>query len=133
MASPTPTTMRAIALDRFSDPKDYNLATIPVPKIQKDDEVLIKIHAASVNPVDVKLSSPSIGPMMDTKAWVTLLHLRYILPITTNEFSVPFLISWATTSLAPFYPRVPPSRPLSQEMKSSHVSLSPTGARWPNT
>lgn len=68
MASTIPTTMRAIALDKFSNPSEYNLANLPVPKMENDDDILIKIHAASVNPVDVKMASPSIGKVMDTKA-----------------------------------------------------------------
>jgi len=63
--------MRAIALEKFSNPSDYNLATLPVPQVTKDDDVLIKVHAASVNPVDVKMASPALGPIMDTKAYAT--------------------------------------------------------------
>lgn len=57
MAAKIPATMRAIALAKFCKPAEYNLATLPVPKIAKPDELLIKVHAASVNPVDVKMAS----------------------------------------------------------------------------
>lgn len=51
-----PTTMRALALAQHCNPSAYNLANLPVPRITKPDELLIKVHAASVNPVDVKLA-----------------------------------------------------------------------------
>lgn len=57
MASNIPLTMRAIALAKFCKPSEYGLATLPVPRITNPDEVLIKVHAASINPVDVKLAS----------------------------------------------------------------------------
>ena len=58
MASKIPITMRAIALTRFCGPSEYNLGSLPVPKITKPDEMLIRVRAASVNPIDVKLASP---------------------------------------------------------------------------
>ncbi|KAH8815150.1 chaperonin 10-like protein [Xylogone sp. PMI_703] len=52
-----PATMRALALSKFCKPSEYAIATLPTPEIAKPDEVLIKVHAASVNPVDVKMAS----------------------------------------------------------------------------
>lgn len=52
-----PETMRALAIHRFSKPEDYDLATIRSPKITKPDEVLIKVHSASINPGELKLAS----------------------------------------------------------------------------
>jgi NADPH:quinone reductase-like Zn-dependent oxidoreductase len=57
MASNIPTSMRAIALAAYGKPSQYDIATLPTPQVTKDDEVLIKVHAASINPVDVKLAS----------------------------------------------------------------------------
>jgi hypothetical protein len=62
MTSKIPTTMRAIALTKFCTPAEYNLGTLPVPKITKPDELLIRVRAASVNPVDVKLASSYVPP-----------------------------------------------------------------------
>jgi NADPH:quinone reductase-like Zn-dependent oxidoreductase len=61
MASKIPTTMRAIALTKFCKPNEYNLGTLPVPEITKPDELLIRVRAASVNPVDVKMASRSVN------------------------------------------------------------------------
>jgi NADPH:quinone reductase-like Zn-dependent oxidoreductase len=49
--------MRAIALAAYGKPSEYDIATLPTPQITKDDEVLIKVHAASIYPVDVKFAS----------------------------------------------------------------------------
>jgi NADPH:quinone reductase-like Zn-dependent oxidoreductase len=61
MTSNIPTTMRAIALTKFCTPAEYNLGTLPVPKITKPDELLIRVRAASVNPVDVKLATSYVS------------------------------------------------------------------------
>ncbi|CZS98347.1 related to oxidoreductase [Rhynchosporium agropyri] len=63
MSAEIPTTMRALALARHCNPSAYNCATLPVPKITKPDELLIKVYAASVNPVDVKLAG-DMGKLM---------------------------------------------------------------------
>lgn len=49
--SATPATMRAIAQDRYGDPEVLELRTVDVPSIDPD-EVLIRVHAGSVNPLD---------------------------------------------------------------------------------
>jgi NADPH:quinone reductase-like Zn-dependent oxidoreductase len=52
-----PATMRALALAKLGKPEVYDVATVPTPKITREGEVLIKVEAASVNPVDVKMAS----------------------------------------------------------------------------
>jgi NADPH:quinone reductase-like Zn-dependent oxidoreductase len=53
--------MRAIAIDRYCEPSEYGLATLPVPQIKAPDDVLIKVHATSINPGDLKLASGSVS------------------------------------------------------------------------
>lgn len=57
MASEVPSTMLAVALDKHCNPSDYNIATLPRPRITQPEELLIKVHAVSVNPIDVKMAS----------------------------------------------------------------------------
>ena len=57
MTSDIPSSMRAIALTKYVKPDEYEVATLPTPEITKPDEVLIKVHAASINPIDVKIAS----------------------------------------------------------------------------
>ena len=47
------TTMKAIRIHTFGGPDVLKLEDVPIPQPQ-DDEVLVRIHAASVNPVDYK-------------------------------------------------------------------------------
>jgi NADPH:quinone reductase-like Zn-dependent oxidoreductase len=56
MASEIPSTMRAIALAKYSKPNEYDFGTLPTPTISNPDDVLIKVHAASINPIDVKMA-----------------------------------------------------------------------------
>ncbi|KAJ5945873.1 hypothetical protein N7454_002712 [Penicillium verhagenii] len=37
-----------------SKPSGYQLSELPIPKLGNDTEVLVKVHAASINPIDVK-------------------------------------------------------------------------------
>lgn len=66
MASTTPSSMLALALTKYCKPADDALATLPTPKITNPTEVLIKVHAASINPVDVKMAS-GMAMMMKEK------------------------------------------------------------------
>jgi NADPH:quinone reductase-like Zn-dependent oxidoreductase len=59
--------MRALALSEYCKPSEYNIATLPTPKISKSDEILVKVQSAAVNPIDVKLAS-GLGKTMEPKA-----------------------------------------------------------------
>lgn len=52
-----PSSMRAIVLSHYCTPDSYSIATIAVPQIINPSELLIRVHAASVNPVDVKMAN----------------------------------------------------------------------------
>ena len=58
MADQLPKTMTALAISKHCKPDEYGLATLPVPEISMPDELLIRVRAASVNPIDVKLAGP---------------------------------------------------------------------------
>jgi len=47
--------MKAILIKSVGDPKVLEVADIPKPEINNENEVLVKIKAAGVNPIDAKL------------------------------------------------------------------------------
>lgn len=53
-------TMRSLAAAKYCEPNGYEFLDIPVPKDLKPDEILIKVHASSINPADVKLASGAV-------------------------------------------------------------------------
>ncbi|RBQ78902.1 hypothetical protein FVER14953_00089 [Fusarium verticillioides] len=48
------TEMLSITAPSYTSPSGYELSTVSKPTITEDKDVLIKVHAASINPVDVK-------------------------------------------------------------------------------
>jgi NADPH:quinone reductase-like Zn-dependent oxidoreductase len=46
--------MLSINIPAYSKPSGYQLSELPKPEIQDPKDVLIKVHAASINPIDVK-------------------------------------------------------------------------------
>lgn len=56
--------MRAMTYDRFGDDSVLSLTDQPTPKVGPG-EVLIRVKAASVNPVDWKVMSGGLAPLMD--------------------------------------------------------------------
>src|SRR5258708_36772416 len=65
--------MRAIRIHRFGGPEVLDLEDVPVPQ-PRENELLVRIHAASVNPVDYKIRRGTVP-------WVT----REMLPITLGR------------------------------------------------
>ncbi|KFY85413.1 hypothetical protein V500_08437 [Pseudogymnoascus sp. VKM F-4518 (FW-2643)] len=55
-----PPTMRALAIPSYGKPSSYGLASVPTPQITQPDEVLIKVHAAGVNPIDIKVAEGAL-------------------------------------------------------------------------
>lgn len=53
-------TMHAIRIHAFGGPEVLKDDVVPLPQ-PKDDEVLVRIHAASVNPIDAKIRSGARG------------------------------------------------------------------------
>lgn len=49
--------MRSLAIEKYGRPEDYRIMQLLIPKIDAPDQVLIKVHAASINPIDVKVAS----------------------------------------------------------------------------
>ena len=45
--------MRSLCVFAYTDPSQYEIASIAAPKVTLPNHVLIKVYAASLNPVDV--------------------------------------------------------------------------------
>jgi NADPH:quinone reductase-like Zn-dependent oxidoreductase len=56
--------MKAVCIHSFGGPEVLKLESVDVPQ-PKDDEVLIKVHAASVNPVDYKIRAGTYPPVKE--------------------------------------------------------------------
>lgn len=48
------TDMLAVTAPAFTDPSGYELSKLPRPVISGEADVMIRVLAASINPVDVK-------------------------------------------------------------------------------
>lgn len=46
--------MLAVTAPTYTNPSHYELTTVPRPTITEATDVLMRIYAASINPVDVK-------------------------------------------------------------------------------
>jgi NADPH:quinone reductase-like Zn-dependent oxidoreductase len=46
--------MFSVTAPGYTDPSGYELSTVPRPTVKDKTDVVIRVHAASVNPVDVK-------------------------------------------------------------------------------
>lgn len=57
MATKIPSSMRALSITDYSKPSGFDIATLPTPEIYRPDQILIKVLAASVNSIDVKMAS----------------------------------------------------------------------------
>ncbi|MGO4635385.1 NADP-dependent oxidoreductase [Streptomyces sp. 2RAF24] len=57
--------MRAMMMPRYGGPEDLALADLPEPKVAPG-EVLIRVVAAGINPVDWKLAAGGLDPLMVT-------------------------------------------------------------------
>lgn len=49
--------MLSINVPSFTDPSKYQLSTLPRPVVSEPTDVVIQVHAASINPIDVKKAS----------------------------------------------------------------------------
>jgi len=59
-----PNTATAVRLTRFGDPQVLEVGSVPIPQAV-DDEVLVRVRAASVNPVDAKTRSGEFPPVAE--------------------------------------------------------------------
>ena len=63
--------MKAIQIKKYSKEIDTNIADIPMPEIP-DHEVLIKVKAAAVNPLEILILTGAVRLIQDYKMPLTL-------------------------------------------------------------
>lgn len=56
-------TMAAVVIERYGPPERLQLARIPMPSVG-DDQILIKVRAAGINPIDWRIRSGSLRPIL---------------------------------------------------------------------
>jgi NADPH:quinone reductase-like Zn-dependent oxidoreductase len=49
--------MLAVTAPTFTEPSGYEITQLPRPQVTDKGDVVIRVHAASVNPIDVKKAS----------------------------------------------------------------------------
>lgn len=59
--------MQSYHINGYARPQGYELGQLPRPEIENATEVLIKVHAASVNPIDVKMASGALKMISPVK------------------------------------------------------------------
>ena len=52
--------MLSVVTPRYSDPSAYQLSSVSRPKITDETDVIIHVHAASINPIDVKKAAGAL-------------------------------------------------------------------------
>ncbi|KAH8700926.1 chaperonin 10-like protein [Talaromyces proteolyticus] len=64
MTSVIPPTMRSLCVHAYVKPTEFGIADIPVPKITTPNQVLIRVHAACINPVDMEIAGGNFKAIM---------------------------------------------------------------------
>ena len=49
--------MLSVNILAYSSPSEYQVSELPKPELSDPNDVLIKVHAAGINPIDVKKAS----------------------------------------------------------------------------
>lgn len=52
-----PAKMRSVYVSEHTTPDQYQLGDVPSLVVENPTDILIKVHAASINPIDVKKAS----------------------------------------------------------------------------
>lgn len=58
--------MRSLCLDGYCEPSEYEISEIPTPQISSPHQVLIRVHAASINPGEIGVAAGKLKAFMST-------------------------------------------------------------------
>lgn len=64
---PDKSSMKVMIIHDYGGPEQLCYENAPIPQVQ-DGQILVRVCAASVNPIDCKLASGALRPVMDNKA-----------------------------------------------------------------
>ena len=67
MATNDDNSMLCVTASRFTDPSQYELTRLPVPAVSEPTDVRIEVHAASINPIDVKKAAGALKQAVGEK------------------------------------------------------------------
>jgi hypothetical protein len=56
MSSTVPDTMRSLCVHSYRAPSQFEISSIPTPKISSPNHVIVKVAAAGINPADIELA-----------------------------------------------------------------------------
>lgn len=62
-----PTTMRSLVAPRRCKPAEYEVIDLPLPSINKPDEMLIKVHAAGIITGVTQVAAGTFGFLMKSE------------------------------------------------------------------
>ena len=65
--------MKAYLIDKYSKEKPMRLSNVPTPSL-KDNDLLIEVHAAGLNPLDAKIKSGELKLLLSYKMPLILGH-----------------------------------------------------------
>lgn len=60
-------TMQSVGITGFSDPSGYKLLSLPKPEVSDPKDVVVQVHAASINPIDVKKAAGAMKMVLKDK------------------------------------------------------------------
>lgn len=63
-----PTKMRGVVLEDFGGPESLRLCELDLPKMRPDNDVLVEVHAAGINPFEAKLRRGWLRALFDLPA-----------------------------------------------------------------
>ncbi|RZL84164.1 MAG: NADP-dependent oxidoreductase [Rhodococcus sp. (in: high G+C Gram-positive bacteria)] len=63
--------MKAVVLERYGNTVGVRAGEVPDPEL-RDDDVLVRIHAASVNPLDLKILKGKLKPILPYRLPIVL-------------------------------------------------------------
>lgn len=58
--------MKAVVMNKYGDEKEIQVINIPKPQIQ-NDEVLVEVYSAAINPIDLKIPKGQMKPLLSYK------------------------------------------------------------------